>query len=116
MVMDQCEIQPGEHHCDLGSGDARLCIAAAQRGAFSTGIERDAELVQKSRQRVAALGLSERITILQGDYWQMDWSLYDVLTTGNCSDALCAVIREAFLRRARPWARLLLGVTTPRIV
>ena len=54
---------------DLGCGaDARWCIAAAERWKCQvTGIEIDHERVVSARRRVADLGLSDRITIIEGD-------------------------------------------------
>lgn len=43
---------------DLGSGDGRIVLAAAQRGMRARGIEMDANLVRISRQRAESLGVS----------------------------------------------------------
>src|SRR5688500_19765208 len=45
-------VGPGDVVVDLGSGDGRIVIAAAQKfGARGLGIERDAALVESSRKR-----------------------------------------------------------------
>lgn len=58
---------------DLGSGDGRLVIAAAQRfGARGVGVEIDARLVQDSREAALRAGVADRVTFLWQDLFQAD--------------------------------------------
>jgi SAM-dependent methyltransferase len=58
---------------DLGSGDGRIVLAAAQRyGARGVGIEIDPDLVQKSRAKADQLGVADRVTFRQGDLFEAD--------------------------------------------
>lgn len=58
---------------DLGSGDGRLVIAAAQRfGARGVGVEIDAKLVQDSREAALRAGVADRVTFLWQDLFQTD--------------------------------------------
>ena len=58
---------------DLGSGDGRLVIAAAQLfGARAVGVELDAKLVQDSREAAAKAGVADRVTFIWGDLFQVD--------------------------------------------
>lgn len=94
-------VQPGERFCDLGSGDGRLLVAALERGAAAAiGFERDEELARKS----AALHRGGGVRVC--DYWEQDWSGFDVI---------CAVLNGAeqeqaaldkFTRECRSGARL----------
>src|SRR3954449_6570156 len=60
-------VKPGEMVYDLGSGDGRIVITAAQKfGARAVGVELLPDIARKARQRVQALGFSERITIIEG--------------------------------------------------
>ena len=53
---------------DLGSGDGRLVIAAAQLfGARAVGVELDARLVQDSREAAVRAGVADRVTFIWGD-------------------------------------------------
>lgn len=47
-ALELCGVGVGTRLVDLGSGDGRVCIAAAQRGALSTGIELDADLCARA--------------------------------------------------------------------
>ena len=58
---------------DFGCGDARWCIAAAERwGCKVTGIEIDPARASAARERVNAAGLSHLITIITGDATKVD--------------------------------------------
>jgi SAM-dependent methyltransferase len=60
---------------DLGSGDGRIVLAAAERyGARGVGVEIDSGLVQKSRTKARHLGLTDRVTFQQGDLFEADLS------------------------------------------
>lgn len=58
---------------DLGSGDGRIVITAAQKyGARAVGIEIIPELCKSARERVIALGLGDRVRIIEGSALRMD--------------------------------------------
>jgi SAM-dependent methyltransferase len=65
---------------DLGSGDGRLAIAAAKRGATAIGIEYNADLVELSKRRAAAAGVRQRATFVRADFFQVDLSAATVVT------------------------------------
>lgn len=53
---------------DYGCGDARWCIAAAERwGCRAIGVEIDSTRAKAARERVKSLGLDNLITIIEGD-------------------------------------------------
>ena len=64
---------------DLGSGDGRMVIAAAKRGARALGIEYEPEMVALARRNAAAAGVAERATFVQGDMFEADFSQASVL-------------------------------------
>jgi precorrin-6B methylase 2 len=73
-------LKPGEKLFDLGSGDGRIVIIAAQKfGADATGVEIDAELVKQSSERIRRLGLEKGARIVRGDLLRQDYSSADVL-------------------------------------
>jgi precorrin-6B methylase 2 len=65
---------------DLGSGDGRLVIAAAKRGARALGVEYDAEMVALSKRNAEAAGVAGKASFLQGDMFEADFSRASVLT------------------------------------
>jgi SAM-dependent methyltransferase len=66
---------------DLGSGDGRLPILAAQlHGARGVGIEIDPRLVAVSRANAKDAGVSDRVTFVEGDLFTADISPATVVT------------------------------------
>jgi SAM-dependent methyltransferase len=66
---------------DLGSGDGRLPILAAQlHGARGVGIEIDPKLVALSRSNAREAGVEERVSFVEGDLFTADISPATVVT------------------------------------
>src|SRR3954466_10238897 len=59
-MMRMAEVAKGDHLIDLGSGDGRIVIEAAKRGASGLGVDLDPSLVRYASERAAQLGLAER--------------------------------------------------------
>ncbi len=65
---------------DLGSGDGRIVIAAAQTyGAKAVGIELDKHLAEQSQDNVKQAGVSELVRIEYADMFKQDLSHVDVV-------------------------------------
>ncbi|MCB9735183.1 MAG: methyltransferase domain-containing protein [Deltaproteobacteria bacterium] len=79
-MLEVAEVGPDDVVYDLGSGDGRVVIAAARRGARAVGVEIDPELVRASRAAVAAAGLEDRVTIAQRDMFTVDLADATVVT------------------------------------
>jgi hypothetical protein len=65
---------------DLGSGDGITVITAAKRGARSMGVEFNPDMVALAQQRIKEAGVTDRATIVQGDFFKTDFSKATVLT------------------------------------
>jgi len=66
---------------DLGSGDGRIVIAAAQRfGARGLGVELSPELVQRSRDNAARAGVAARAQFRVQDLFETDLTTASVIT------------------------------------
>ena len=75
------QLQAGEKLCDLGSGDGRIVITAAQQfHASATGIELDDTLYRESNARIHQLGLTRAARIVHGDLQKQHYSSYDIVT------------------------------------
>ena len=74
-------LKAGEKMFDLGSGDGRIVIMAAQRfHADATGIELDDDLWKQSTERIKSLGLAKTARIIHGDILRQDVSSADLVT------------------------------------
>jgi SAM-dependent methyltransferase len=66
---------------DLGSGDGRIVILAAQKfGARGVGVEIDPRLVEISRQVASEGHVADRVTFIEGDLFDADISGATVVT------------------------------------
>lgn len=75
------ELKAGERMFDLGSGDGRIVIMAAQKfRAVATGVEFDNDLWKQSMDRIRSLGLEKRARIIHGDIMKQDYSQADLVT------------------------------------
>src|SRR5262245_58801003 len=80
-MLEAARVKPGELVYDLGSGDGRVVITAAQKfGARAVGIEIDPIQCRRAMERINALGLSDRITILEASALRVDLSPANVVT------------------------------------
>lgn len=75
------DLQAGEVHFDLGSGDGRFVLAGARDfGADSTGFEIDPDLIAVSRNRIRRAGLVDSARILSQDLLTADFASADVIS------------------------------------
>jgi protein-L-isoaspartate O-methyltransferase len=74
-------VKPGEMVYDLGCGDGRIVITAATKfSARAVGVEIRRDIYEATAARVASLGLTEQVHIVQGDALKTDLSPADVVT------------------------------------
>ena len=80
-MLELAEIKPGDRVIDLGSGDGRIMITAAQKyGAHGFGVELNPRLVERSNEEARRAGVADRIRFLQQDLFKTDFREADVLT------------------------------------
>jgi SAM-dependent methyltransferase len=71
-MLDIAAVSPGDVVYDLGSGDGRLVITAAARGARGVGIEYDGSLVELSRANAERAGVTDRTSFLHADIFESE--------------------------------------------
>jgi SAM-dependent methyltransferase len=80
-MLELAHVTAADKVYDLGAGDGKLVIAAAkQLGATGVGIEYDADLVKHARCLAAAEGVADRVTFIEGDIFESDFSDATVVT------------------------------------
>lgn len=79
-MLDMAKVTPKDRLMDLGSGDGRTVITAAQRGLTAQGIEYNPDLVELSRQNAKRAGVADRATFVAADLFATDLSQADVIT------------------------------------
>ena len=78
-MLDVAKVTPQDFVMDLGSGDGRMIIAAAKRGARALGVEFNPDLVELSKQTAAKEGVADKAMFVQGDMYAADISKATVL-------------------------------------
>jgi predicted RNA methylase len=91
---------------DLGSGDGRIVILAAQKyGARGIGIEIDPKLVAISRQVARDAEVDDKVSFLQGDLFTADISTATVVTL-YLSESINRELEPKLRRELRPGTRI----------
>jgi precorrin-6B methylase 2 len=79
-MLDLAGTRRGDMLFDLGSGDGRLVIEAARRGARGIGVERDGDLVERARAAAREAGVADRVEFRQADIFEADLRGASVVT------------------------------------
>lgn len=80
-MLELAEVGSGDVLYDVGSGDGRIPILAAQEfGCRAVGIEIDPKLFRYSVNRVAELGLQDRVSFQQVNFFEADFRSATVVT------------------------------------
>jgi SAM-dependent methyltransferase len=77
-MLDMAQVTAADTLVDLGSGDGKIAIAAAKRGARARGIEFNPEMVALSKREAQAQGVD--VQFVQGDIFASNFADADVVT------------------------------------
>ena len=78
-MLRMAEVKPGDYLIDLGSGDGRIVIEAAKRGARGLGVDLDPNLVKLAAENANSAGVSERAQFAVKDIFETDLSAASVV-------------------------------------
>src|SRR5438094_668215 len=80
-MLELAGVNAGDVVYDLGSGDGRIVIRAAQKyGARGVGVEIQPALVEAARKAAAEAGVADKVTFVQADLFEADISAATVVT------------------------------------
>lgn len=79
IALDLAKLKPGERLLELGCGDGKILIAAAQRGFQVTGYELNPLLAAVCWLRTRRY--RRQVTVKCGDFWRMQWPPADAIFT-----------------------------------
>jgi len=80
-MLDDAHLKPTETLYDLGCGEGRIVIMAAEKyKAHAVGIELYRDIYEKTSEHVKAMGLDGMISIVHGNALHYDLSPADVVT------------------------------------
>lgn len=100
-------LKAGEKLYDLGSGDGRIVIMAAQKfHVEAIGVEIDAKMVKQSVDRIHKLGLERSARIIEGDLLQQNYGSADVVTVYLMPEAIDSHVQPLLDRQLKKGARV----------
>ncbi|MGK0298622.1 MAG: SAM-dependent methyltransferase [Gammaproteobacteria bacterium] len=80
VMMNISDIGPTDYVIDLGTGDGRIVIAAAKRGAKGFGVDLDPELIAAAKANAEKEGVSDKIDFIVQDLFDTNLSQATVIT------------------------------------
>ena len=104
-MIELAGVKKGDLVYDLGSGDGRIVVTAAKKGAKAVGFEIDGDLVKQSRDNIRKAGVQEQAEIRQQDILTVDLSAASVLTMYLLPDVNLK-LRPNILSQLKPGSRV----------
>jgi SAM-dependent methyltransferase len=98
-------VKKGDVVYDLGSGDGRIVITAAKKGAHAVGFDVDGDLVKESRESIRKAGLEKLAEIKQQDILTVDLSPATVVTMYLLPDVNLK-LKPNLLKQLKPGSRV----------
>jgi precorrin-6B methylase 2 len=79
-MLDIANVTKDDYVIDLGSGDGRIAIAAAKRGAKAFGVDLNPVRVEEAQANAKAAGVEDRVEFKEANIFETDFSDATVLT------------------------------------
>lgn len=101
------ELKAGERVYDLGSGDGRIVIMAAQKfHAEAYGVELDKDLCKQSIGKIQKLGLEKNARIINGDLLTQNYGSADLVTVYLLPDSINNKVQPLLDKQLKKGARV----------
>ncbi len=104
-MLDLARLEAGDYLIDLGCGDGRIAVAAAQRGARALGVDLDPLRVQEAFAAARQAGLAGQVSFRRQDLFATPLHEADVLAL-YLLPAINLRLRPQLLTELRPGARV----------
>ena len=98
------KVKSGDRALDIGSGDGRIVLALARRGADATGLEINPILCFVSNIRIRSSGFKSA-HVYRKNFWRSDFSPYDVVVLFGVTYIMPA-LEKKLQKELRPGARV----------
>jgi protein-L-isoaspartate O-methyltransferase len=100
-------LKAGEKMFDLGSGDGRIVIMAAQKfHAEAVGVELDKDLCRQSLAKIQKLGLEKSARIINGDLLKQNYSSADLVTVYLLPESIDKQVQPLLEKQLKKGARV----------
>ena len=105
-MLSMAKVTKDDFVIDLGSGDGRIVITAAQKfGAHGMGVDLDPQRIQEANENAREAGVTDRVRFLNEDLFEADISKASVVTL-YLLDSLNEKLRPKLLRELKPGTRI----------
>ncbi|MCA1605761.1 MAG: class I SAM-dependent methyltransferase [Acidobacteria bacterium] len=105
-MLKVANVKQGDVLYDLGSGDGRIPITAAQKfGVRAVGIDINPERIKEANENAQKAGVTDRVQFLHEDLFEADISEATVVTL-YLLDSLNEKLRPKLLRELKPGTRI----------
>lgn len=104
-MLDLADVNSSDYVIDLGSGDGRIVIAAAKRGAAGHGVDLDPQRIKEARNNAEREGVTDQIMFIEGNLFNTDFSEASVITMYLLS-SVNRKLRPELLERLQPGTRI----------
>jgi SAM-dependent methyltransferase len=105
-MLKLANVHKGDLLYDLGCGDGRIVIAAAEKfGARGVGIDIDPERIKEAQENAQKAGVADRVKFVQQNLFEADVSKATVVTLYLLSEVNLK-LRPKLLKELRPGTRI----------
>lgn len=105
-MLQVARVGPRDYVIDLGSGDGRMVITAAQKfGARGFGVDLDRRLVELANRRAASAGVADRAVFYERDLYDTDLTAASVVTIYLLPE-VNLMVRPKLLTTLKPGTRI----------
>jgi len=104
-MLDMANVGPGDYLIDLGSGDGRIVVSAAKRGAYALGVDLDPKRVREAKINAIKGGVTDQTMFLEQNIFDTDLSKATVVTM-YLLESLNIALRPVLLDQLAPGTRI----------
>lgn len=104
-MLDLARVGPNDVVYDLGSGDGRIVIAAARRGARGVGIDIDPERIREANANAKKAGVTNKVKFIEGNLFDADIADATVVTMYLLTDVNLK-LRPKLMAELKPGTRI----------
>jgi SAM-dependent methyltransferase len=104
-MLELAKVDENDIVYDLGSGDGRIVITAAQRGAYGIGIDINPERIQEGIQNAHSAGVADQVEFREQDIFESDIRQASVVTLYLLS-TVNRELRPKLLQELEPGTRV----------
>lgn len=104
-MVELADVSPSDYVIDLGSGDGRIVITAAKKGATGHGIDLDPQRISEARANAAKAGVDDQVMFIKQNLFESDFSRASIVTM-YLLPSINQKLRPQLLKQLEPGTRI----------